>query len=254
VEIENYEHGRPSWVDLASPDIAASSAFYGGLFGWDTPPGPPEMGGYVVATVDGKPVAGIGPKMDPNMPTVWTTYVNVDDADATAAAASGAGGQVLVAPMDIPEAGRMAIVADPTGAVIGIWQPNQHRGAQLVNEPSAWVWAQLFTTDLHAAEAFYTKVFGWGVKSGEGGGPSELTVGENTVASMMLKPAEMPADVPPHWHVYFGVSDIDVALARIAELGGTAVFGPVPMDFGPLATAVDPAGASFSIVGMAQAA
>lgn len=253
MEIEDYEHGRPSWVDLMSPDPAASSAFYGALFGWDTPPGPPEAGGYVVASLGGRAVAGISPKMSPDAPSAWATYVNVADADAVAATVPGAGGQVLVPPMDILEAGRMAVVADPAGAVIGLWQPGQHRGAQLVNEPNTWVWAQLFTTDTAAAESFYTAVFGWNVRP-EGEGQTLFSLGDDPVAGMMLKPAEMPADVPPHWHVYFSVADADAALARIEELGGTVTFGPVPMAYGTMATALDPQGVAFSIVGAQQSA
>jgi predicted enzyme related to lactoylglutathione lyase len=250
VEVERCEHGRPSWVDLTTTDVTSSSEFYGGLFGWDTPPGPPESGGYVVATIGGKPVAGISPKMNPAAPSAWTTYVNVGDADAAAAAVPAAGGQVVVAPMDVLESGRLAVVADPTGAVVGVWQPRQHLGARLVNEPNTWVWSQLFTTDAEAAGSFYRQVFGWDLAEAEVG--HSFSVGGNPIAGIVPKPVEMPADVPPHWHVYFSVEDAGAAVGRVRELGGELVFGPVPMPYGPMATVVDPAGVAFSVVGTGQ--
>lgn len=249
MEIERYEHGRPSWVDLSTSDLAAAAAFYGGLFGWETPPGPPEMGGYIVATLGGKTVAGIGPKMNTDVPTVWSTYVHVDDADAAAAAAKGAGGRVHVEPMDIPGSGRMAILADPAEAVVGLWQPSGHMGAQLVNEPNTWIWAMLFTTDTEGAAPFYADVFGWTAASMGEDGQIGFSVGDRLVASMMPKPAEMPAEVPPHWHVYFAVPDTDAAIARARELGGTLTYGPSPTPYGAMATILDPEGAAFSVMG-----
>ena len=89
--------GTPCWVDLGVSDIPKALAFYRGLFGWDIQEGPPEAGGYALCTIGGLPVAGIGPKMGPpDMPTVWTTYLATDDADATAAKIKAAGGQVMM--------------------------------------------------------------------------------------------------------------------------------------------------------------
>ena len=101
MEIDRYDDGVPSWIDLGSPDLEAAKAFYGGLFGWDTPAGPPEAGGYSVCELGGKTVAGLGPKMNPDFPTVWMTYVNVDDAQATTAKVSANGGTVFVPPMQV---------------------------------------------------------------------------------------------------------------------------------------------------------
>ena len=136
-EMTEYAPGTPSWIDLATPDMDATVSFYEGLFGWEIPvaENAEQTGGYRVATSGGKSVAGIMPLMQEGQPAVWSTYVNVEDADATAAKATEAGGTVIAPPMDVMELGRMAFFADPTGAAIGIWQPNQMRGAQLVNEP-----------------------------------------------------------------------------------------------------------------------
>jgi predicted enzyme related to lactoylglutathione lyase len=138
VEFDRYEDGVPSWVDLGSTDLAKSRDFYAGLFGWNCPEGPPEAGGYSVCDLGGKTVAGLGPLMNPNMPPVWMTYVNVDSADDAVTKVAANGGTVFMPPMDVMDAGRMAVFADPVGAVIGLWQPNQHTGAQVANEPNTY--------------------------------------------------------------------------------------------------------------------
>ncbi|HVX22105.1 MAG TPA: VOC family protein [Acidimicrobiales bacterium] len=252
MEMDRYDHGVPSWVDLSTDDLPKARAFYGGLFGWDTPEGPPEAGGYTLAAIGGRPVAGLGPKMDPNMPTVWMTYVNVDDADAVVAKVAPAGGQVLVPPMDVMDAGRLAVVADPAGAVIGLWQPAQHQGAGLVNEPNTYCWSELVTTDVEGAKAFYAAVLGWGseTQGGDGMAYTEWKVAGRSVGGMMQKPAEMPAEVPPHWGVYFAVADADQTVARIKELGGTVMMGPTDIQPGRFAVAMDPAGAPFNVLAL----
>jgi hypothetical protein len=250
MEMTEYAEGLPSWVDLSSPDPAEAAAFYGALFGWDCPEGPAEAGGYRVCTLKGRNVAGIGPQMSPGPPS-WNTYVNTADADAVAGRAKSAGGQVLAEPFDVMDAGRMAFIADPTGAVIGLWQPGQHRGAGLVNEPGTWGWSELLTTDVDACAAFYTAVFGWGTVRNPPDGPLqyvEWTVDGRSVSGMMPKPAEMPAGIPPSWGVYFGVEDTDAVVARIGELGGTVVRPPADIEPGRFAVVADPGGAAFSIL------
>lgn len=256
MEMTDYEHGVPSWVDLGAPDLPKARAFYGDLFGWDVPEGPPEAGGYSLAEIGGKPVAGIGPKMNPDAPTVWMTYVNVDDADEVTAKVTANGGQVLVAPMDVMDVGRLGILADPVGAVLGIWQPRAHKGAGLVNEPNTYCWSELVTTDVEGSKAFYAAVFGWGAETQggavEGGGPgyTEWKVSGRSVGGMMEKPAEMPAEVPPHWGVYFAVTDTDEAIARIGELGGSVLMGPMDIEPGRFAVASDPMGAVFNVLAL----
>ena len=251
MEVTEYDHGVPSWVDASVPDLPGARAFYGALFGWDVPEGPPEAGGYSIASLRGKPVAGIGPQMNPDFPPAWMTYVNVDDADAVAAAVAAAGGQMLVPPMDVMDVGRLGILADPAGAVLGIWQPRAHKGALIVNEPDTYCWSELVTTDLPGSAAFYGAVFGWGTKEvGEGPAYVEWQLSGRSVGGMLPKPAEMPAEVPPHWGVYFAVDDADRVVRRIGELGGTVVMGPTDIEPGRFAVAVDPAGAVFNVLAL----
>jgi predicted enzyme related to lactoylglutathione lyase len=252
MDIERYEDGVPSWVDLGSPDLPSSRAFYGALFGWETPEGAPEAGGYSVCLLEGKTVAGLGPKMDPAMPTVWMSYVNVDSADDTVAKVSANGGTVFMPPTDIMDAGRMAIVADPPGAVIGLWQPKAHTGAQVVNEPGALCWNELITTDLDASKAFYGAVFGWGAEDqGPPGGPpayTEWQLAGRSIGGMMAKSADMPAEMPPNWGVYFAVADTDATVATAQQLGGSVLMGPTDIEPGRFAVLADNLGAVFNVL------
>jgi hypothetical protein len=252
VEYERYDDGVPSWVDLGSPDLAKSKEFYGALFGWDCPEGPAEAGGYSVCTLNGKTVAGLGPRMNPDFPPAWMTYVNVDDVDKAVAKVSAAGGAVFAPPMDVMDAGRMAVVADPLGAVIGLWQPKAHTGAQLANEPGTLCWNELITTDLDASKTFYNAVFGWGAEDqGPPGGPpayTEWKLAGRSVGGMMPKSSEMPAEMPPNWGVYFAVADTDATVAKAKELGGAVFMGPTDIEPGRFAVLADNQGVVFNVL------
>jgi predicted enzyme related to lactoylglutathione lyase len=254
MQIDSYQHGEPSWQDHSSDDAEKASEFYRALFGWEIPPGDPEMGGYRNCSLNGKLVAGIGPKMDPNMPTAWSSYVNVDRAEDVAKLVTDNGGQVIVEPLTIAEVGTMAVFGDPTGAVIGVWQPGIHKGAEVRNEPGAACWHELMTGDTDAAAAFYAAVFGWTAGShgptaaGSPGGYTEFKLGDKMVAGMMAKPSGMPAEVPSFWSVYLAVDDADAAAAKITELGGRVLTGPVDTPPGRLAAVQDSTGAVFNIL------
>lgn len=251
MEISRYQAGMPSWIDVGVPDPQAAADFYGAMFGWDVPEGPPEVGGYRIATVGDRPVAGIGMQGNPG-PPMWATYVAVDDAEEAAAKVTAAGGQVLVPAMDVLEFGRMAVFVDPQGAAFSVWQAGTHAGAALVNEPGTWSWSELLTTDVDGAKAFYGDVFGWTAETHGGGATGEYTewqVGGRSVAGMMAKPP-MLAEVPVHWGVYFAVADADLAVARVAELGGTVLMPPTDIEPGRFAVVADPAGAAFNVIAL----
>src|SRR5579875_660553 len=158
-EMTSYQHGVPSWVDMGSPDPRAALSFYSQLFGWDAEDMGAEAGHYTIVSKRGRQVAAISPAQDPGPPR-WTTYIDVDDADEVAKRVEAAGGAVVAGPMDVMEAGRMAVFRDQTGAFISAWQPAQHIGAQLVNEPGAFSWCELSTSDMGRSKAFYSEVFG----------------------------------------------------------------------------------------------
>jgi predicted enzyme related to lactoylglutathione lyase len=242
--------GTPSWVDLSSPDVDASAKFYGDLFGWTADPGSPEFGGYRMLRNNGKMVAGLGPIMNPGQPPVWTTYVSVDDAAATAAKAKQAGGQVLVEPMQVGDTGSMAILQDPTGAVVGLWQPNDMKGAEVFNTPVSLTWNELSTRDTEAAKRFYSAVFGWDPHT-HGEGPQAYTEWHNngkSIGGMMQTPAQVPAAVPPFWLTYFAVADTEGTVKKAQDLGATVMMPPTTIPQGIFAVLTDPAGATFAVI------
>ena len=242
--------GTPSWVDLGSPDVDASVKFYGDLFGWTADEGSPEFGGYRMLRSNGKQVAGVGPLMNPQQPPSWTTYVSVDDAKATSAKAKAAGGQVLVDAMEVGEAGSMAILQDPTGAVFGLWQPGQHKGSEVFNTPVSLTWNELSTRDPEAAKRFYSSVFGWDPHTnGEGAEAyTEWHLGGKSIGGMMQTPAQVPAQVPPYWLTYFRVADCEATVQKAQSLGGTVMMPKTSIPQGTFAVLADPAGAAFAVI------
>lgn len=246
-----YANGEPSWQDQTSPDAASSAEFYTALFGWDITGGDPEFGGYREARLDGKRVAAVSPQMQPG-PAYWSVYLNVDDAAASAEKATAAGGQLMVAPMQIGDFGTMAFLVDPTGAMIGTWQPGSHTGAEVRNQPGSVCWYELVTSDTDAAARFYSEVFGWEARShGPSGGPggyTEFRLGDKVFGGMMSRPENMPAEAPNHWAVYLAVEDCDASAARVTELGGQVLVGPMDVPPGRFAVCMDPAGASFNLL------
>jgi uncharacterized protein len=253
MEVEEHEHGVPCWVDLGAPNPDKAAQFYESLFGWDIQEGPPEAGGYRMCLLKGRPVAGLSLQMNPG-PSVWSTYVKVNNADEVAEKVTNQGGLVLQAPFDVMDFGRMAVFMDPAGAPIAVWQPGQHKGAGVVSEPGAYGWSELLTTDPDAATAFYSAVFGWEaeLQEGEPHGYRVLTLGDRPVGGMMPKPMSIPGEVPSHWMVYFTVEDAVKTLERVGELGGGIQWGPVNIPQGRFGVASDPDGAVFSVIQMSD--
>jgi predicted enzyme related to lactoylglutathione lyase len=250
MQMDAYAAGVPSWVDIGLPDIQAGADFYAGLFGWECPVGDEEFGGYRVCTLNGRTVAGIGPAMNPG-PPYWSTYVNVANADETVGKAEGAGGTVMVPPMDVGPAGRMAFFSDPVGAVIGVWQPGEHPGAGVVNEPGALCWDELLTNDIERSKEFYGSVFGWTADTHEGEMPyTEFKVDDRAIAGMMTIPPMAPEGMPPSWSVYFAVGDTDDAVARVQALGGSVMVPPMDIEPGRFAVVADPQGAVFDVIAL----
>ena len=250
-EFTEYAPGTPAWVDLSSPDIEASKAFYGSLFGWGVEEMGPDAGGYCMFTLRGLYVAGLGPLQGEGQPPAWVTYISVADADDAVAKVKQSGGMVFVEPMDVFDSGRMAVFADPTGAVLSVWQPNNHVGAQIANEPGSFSWNELNTRNPSAAKAFYSAVFGWEPVDHSMGGAmtyTEWKSGGRSVAGMLDMTPQVPAEIPPHWLVYFSVEDTDAAVAAIQGKGGKLIVGPFDIPQGRFAVVSDPQGAFFAII------
>jgi hypothetical protein len=199
---------------------------------------------------------------------VWNTYIWVEDADEAAAKTREAGGSVLSEPFEVMDAGRMAVLADPEGAVFCVWQAREHKGARIVNEPGSLNFNVLNTSDPEAAKRFYAAVFGWttlDLGSGEfwtlrayGDYLEQLTPGtrERTaelgaagfedVLAAISPIAGDDADTLAHWGVTFSTDDADATAAKAAELGGTVLVAPVDAPYSRLTVLRDPQGATFS--------
>ncbi|RIK05416.1 MAG: glyoxalase [Acidobacteria bacterium] len=249
MHVDSYTPGTPSWVDLGIPDIAAATEFYSGLFGWQIEDMGPDAGGYAMASLDGEPVAGLGPQQSPG-PPYWTVYVTVEDAAAVAKLVQDNGGQVAMPPMQVMDAGTMAVFQDSVGAFISVWEPADHKGAGLVGEEGTFVWAELTTDQLDDASRFYGSVFGWESETSSAGGMeyTEFKLGETPVAGMMPRPPMLPDEVPSYWGVYFASDDCDATAEKVKELGGSVIVPPMDIPPGRFAVVADPAGASFSIM------
>ena len=249
-ERTRYAPGTFCWVDLATPDQDGAKAFYGALFGWELEDLPVGEGAvYSMASVDGKHVCAISPQPEvqrsAGLPPIWNSYVAVEDADAIAARATELGASVHAPPFDVMDAGRMAVIQDPQGAFFEIWQPRAHHGAQLVNAPGALSWNELATPDVDAAAEFYGALFGWQIAPMEGAPMRYLVISNGARSNGGI--TEPAAGAPPHWLVYFAVDDLDAALARVEEHGGTTIAGPIDIGIARIAVAGDPQGAVFAL-------
>jgi len=271
---DGYPVGVPCWIDIIQPDLDATMAFYGGLFDWEfevrTPPAAPSA--YAYARREGLLVAGVGgPPAAGDDPSGWTTYIWVESADEAAAAVEANGGRVLTSPVDIPHAGRVATCADPAGAVFGLWQAAENRGAELVNGPGSWNFSDLTTRDASDAQEFYGAVFGWVCD------PFEMSAGDkasiwrvpgygvflaerdpelrerqaadqapdgfaDAVAIMNPAATDGAAEIVPRWNIIFAVDDADAAFSKAVGLGATVVTPLFDTDYTRMGTVADPQG------------
>lgn len=258
-EITEHTPGTFSWVDAGLRDVAAGKAFYSEVLGFsfeDMPMGEGQM--YSMATVRGKHVGAIYPQQkqmqEQGVPPHWLSYITVKSADETAAKVEGLGGKLISPPFDVMEAGRMAVLSDPTGAVFAIWQPKKTIGAQLLNEPGAPCWNELLTRDTDKAGAFYKGLFGWEPNAKDMGNMiyTVFGLGDRQTGGMMKITPEM-GPMPSVWVVYFGTDNTDAAVER-ATRGGGKVLAP-PMDVpnvGRFSMLQDPQGAAFAVIKFAE--
>lgn len=244
--------GAPAWIDLASSDAERAKDFYAELFGWTYEVGSEEYGGYTNCLRNGSQVAGLMQNTpDSGYPDGWTTYFASSDAQATADLADDSGGQTVMAPMEVPQMGTMAMLVDPGGAPVGVWQSAEHRGFQRLGETGSPVWHELHTRNYRASVLFYETVFGWTTKVQGDTDEFRYATAEFdgvSLAGIIDATSFHPEDVPASWYVYFGVEDVDKSLALAESLGGTVVDGADDSLYGRLATLADPTGARFKIM------
>lgn len=272
-ERDGYIPGVPCWVDTSQPDPQAAVAFYRGLFGWEFEDVmPPEAGGsYAIARIRGGDVAAVGSAPEGALPrAAWNTYVWVDSADDAAAKVAAAGGTAVVQPFDVMDAGRMAVFADPEGAVFSVWEARRHKGARVVNEPGSVNFNGLHTRNVEAAKRFYGAVFGWETLTLDSGaelwtlpgygdylerdrpGLREQTAAlgadprfVDVVASISRIP-EGQTEPPPHWDVTFATDDADALADKASSLGGRVIVPPFDAPWSRMTVIADPHGATFN--------
>lgn len=253
--IEKHAPGSFCWIELATTDQNAAKSFYGSLFGWaveDMPMGPNDF--YTMFKLQGRN-AGAAYTMRPEdrargVPPHWMLYITVASADEAVRRAAELGGKVLAPPLDVPDAGRMSVIQDPTGAVFAVWQPRQHTGTGIAGVDGTLCWADLSTSDQEKASAFYSALFGWQIMK-EDEDPAHnyfhIKNGEEFIGGIPPASYRNP-NVPPHWMLYMQVSDVDASAAKAKKLGAKLLLEPTTMeDAGRMAVLADPQGASLAI-------
>jgi len=252
--VDKHPAGEFCWLELATSDQDAAKGFYRDLFGWNINDFPMDpQGVYTIFRMDGRDVAA-GCTLQPDqkaagVPPHWMIYMAVDNADQSAAKASSLGAKVLAPAFDVMDAGRMAVIQDPTGAVFCLWQPKRNQGLGITGDPNTFCWADLVTADPARAKQFYSGLFGWQIMAGEKDTSGYLHIknGEDFIGGIPPVRQQGPK-MPSHWMSYFAVSDVDQAAKKAQELGAKT-FAP-PMDIpgaGRMAVLADPQGAAFAI-------
>ncbi len=249
-KVTSYGHGAFCWVELATSDPTAAAVFYSELFGWKTKTQTGEWGSYTMAEIDGESVCGITAMQKQmaaqGVPPHWTSYVSVDSVDAAAQRAGELGAKVLAPPFDVLEVGRMAVIQDPTGAALALWQAKQHIGATVTGVPGTLTWNELQTRDIDRAKAFFPALFGW-TASGESHYTEWLPKGASKPTGGMIAIDASWGPVPPSWMVYFASDDVDASIARAKNLGAKVLVSEDLPKVGRFAVLQDPQGATFSV-------
>ncbi|MCW2960752.1 MAG: hypothetical protein JWM90_1139 [Thermoleophilia bacterium] len=253
----NAEHhaGCFWWADLATPDVDAAKRFYGELFGWAYDDQPiDETSYYAMAKLDGLDVAAMSGQRQEmrGMPPIWTTYLTVDDVDTTTARVPQLGGTIVSEPFDVMDVGRMSVIQDASGATVALWQTITHPGAAAISQPGTLTWSEVIARDSAAAERFWTGLMGWTTDKmpmPQGGEYTTFLHDGHPAAGMMAMPADMPAETPSAWMVYFAVADLDASITKVRDLGGTVHIPPTPAgDIGTFSMVEDPQGGMFYLM------
>jgi len=252
--IDKHNAGSFCWIELHTTDQPAAKTFYHALFGWDSkdePMGPNDF--YTMFNLQGR-YAAAGCTLRPDersqsIPPHWMIYIAVDNADAAANKASELGGTVLAPAFDVMDAGRMAVIQDPTGAVFCVWQANKSVGIGISQVAGTLCWADLSTPDAKRASVFYSGLFGWHVAADpkDTSGYLHIKNGEPFIGGIPPAAHRQPG-VPPHWMAYFQVNDVDASASKAKEMGANLYLPPMTMEgVGRMSVIADPQGAVFAI-------
>ncbi|WP_228978215.1 VOC family protein [Streptomyces sp. DH12] len=250
--------GMPCWADAMFTDVEGAKRFYADVLGWTFGHAQTEYGDYVQAYADGRAVAAVAPPMPGQdggtPPPAWCLYLASPDVEATARKVRENGGEVLMEPMAVGDFGSMLLARDPGGVTFGVWQAGTHEGFEARAVPGAYCWAEVYTRDVAASDAFFPAVFPFTVKRLEDDHMDfkVFELDDAPVLGRMLMDGDFPAEVSPYVNVYFTVDDVDAAIGRATTHGGKVVFGPMDSPFGRFAALLDPQGAAFSLIDVAR--
>lgn len=249
MQVTEHAPGTFCWVELTTLNAAEAKSLYNKLFGWDyvdNPMGPDMV--YTMCNLGGKPAAALYEAHDPNNPPHWSLYVRVANVTESAAKAKDLGATIVVEPFDVAEHGRMAILIDPTGASIHLWEPKAHIGYVVTGVPGTHCWSELLTSDTAKAKAFYTELFGWEADESMGWYTMFKPAGaQMAIAGMMQITPEM-GPMPPSWTPYFYVENADATADTAKADGARILHGPTDVPgMVRFASIMDPSGAHFGI-------
>jgi len=254
--IDKYPEGMFNWVDLGTSDAPRAKQFYSSLLGWSMVDYPMNDNAvYTLCQKNGLDVAAIFQlEADAGMSPRWNSYISVAHVDEMTEQARQHGARIIKEPFDVFNVGRMAIIQDPTLAIVYLWQPKEHQGAKIVNEPGAFCWNELLTSDTQKAGDFYTQVMGWEKKESEFGPMTytSFSMGEHPNGGMLsLAPGGEAAH--SYWLVYFAIADCDQSTEKAKSLGATLISGPQDRpDVGRFSIMQDPQGAVFALIALAN--
>jgi uncharacterized protein len=255
-ERTEYAPGTFSWVECATTDLDGATAFYEGLFGWDRADSPiDDTDVYRMFQLNGKSVAAAFRQREEErshgVPPHWNNYVTVASVDDAAARISELGGNPLMDPFDVFDSGRMVAFSDPTSAILSLWEPRAHIGAQLVNDPGSFTWNELSTTDMDRAKSFYADLLGWSYEDVGTVDMPYTTIRNGDRMNGGIRPLgdqEKQMGIPPNWMPYFTSAEIEQSVSKVGELGGGVMVGPMSiLQSSRIAIARDPQGAVFGL-------
>ena len=250
---DGYTNGTFSWVDLATRDFETCKHFYGQLLSWDYEDLDVDGGIYSIARYRGQKVAALFPlsekKLNDEIPSHWSSYITVGSVDDTQSLWANEGGTVLASAFNVGNgAGRMAVLKDPSGAIVKLWEPKEVFGAELVNDLNALCWNELYSKNLDKSRDFYQKVFGWDYEHEPDSDYVMISNRGNMNGGMLDMNGNAPDYIPPHWMVYFTVDRIEDSGDLAEKFGGVSLTEVVPVGAGKFCVFQDPSGAVFSLI------
>lgn len=251
-KVSSYPHGLFSWVDASSTDQAKAKDFYVAVLGWEAQDMPiDDTQHYTMFFAHGASVAGLGQMSEEmkagGVPSHWNNYIAVDDVDALMPKVTELNGKIIAPPFDVMSSGRMAVIQDPSGGMVALWQAKNHKGAGLVNYYGAVCWNELNTRDAEAAKAFYAGLLGWTYQDGPM--PNyHLIMNNGRMNGGIMEMDDSFGEMPPSWSAYISVQDLVATVEKVKANGGTVAVGPMESSAGQFAVIADPTGAHISLI------